>query len=115
ELLHDVDHPWSFEPKFTSAKDWEKRADEVRRQIMVAEGLWPMPAKTPLNAEIHGRIERDGYTIEKVFFASMPGHYVSGNLYRPTGKSGKLAAVLSPHGHWANGRMYENSDKNAKQ
>jgi dienelactone hydrolase len=115
ELLHDVDHPWSFESKFTSAKDWEKRAEEVRRQIMVAEGLWPMPAKTPLNAVIHGRIERDGYTIEKVFFASMPGHYVSGNLYRPTGKSGKLPAVLSPHGHWANGRMYENSDKNAKQ
>ena len=60
----------------------------------MAEGLWPMPEKTPLNAVIHGKIERDGYTIEKVFFASMPGHYVSGNLYRPTGKTGKLPAVL---------------------
>ena len=43
-----------------------------------------MPEKTPLTPVIHGKIERDGYTIEKVFFASAPGHYVSGNLYRPT-------------------------------
>ena len=49
-----------------------------------------MPEKTPLNAVIHGKIERDGYTVEKVFFASHPGHYVTGNLYRPTGKTGKL-------------------------
>ena len=76
--------------------------------VLVATGLWPMPEKTPLNPVIHGKIERDGYTVEKVFFASMPGHYVSGNLYRPTAKAdGKRPGVLCPHGHWANGRFYE--------
>jgi dienelactone hydrolase len=96
-------------------EEWEARRKEVREHILVANGLWPMPEKTSLNAVIHGKIDRDDYTIEKVFFASMPGHYVSGNLYRPKGKTGKLPGVLCPHGHWRNGRFYDAGDKEAQQ
>lgn len=35
----------------------------------------------------------------------MPGYWLGGNLYRPLGKSGKLPAVATPHGHWAYGRL----------
>ncbi len=90
---------------------WEARRQAVREQVLVANGLWPLPDKTPLHPVIHGKIDRDDYTIEKVFFASYPGHYVSGNLYRPKGKTGKLPGVLCPHGHWANGRFFEANDK----
>ena len=45
---------------------WEARAREVRRRTLVASGLWPMPKKKPLEAVIHGRVERDGFTVEKV-------------------------------------------------
>src|SRR6266545_232937 len=92
---------------------WEVRRKQVREQLLVANGLWPLPEKTPLNAVAHGKIERDGYTIEKVYFASMPGHYVCGNLYRPAPAAdpakpvGKRPAVLCPHGHWPNGRFLE--------
>jgi dienelactone hydrolase len=88
-------------------EEWLKRRQIVREQMLVATGLWPLPEKTPLKPVIHGKIDRDEYTIEKVFFASYPGHYVSGNLYRPKGKAGKLPGVLCPHGHWANGRFFE--------
>src|SRR5438552_19146511 len=95
-----------FDMKVPATKEeWEKRRQELREQVLVSQGLWPMPEKTPLNPVVHGKIERDDYTIEKVFFASLPGHYVSGNLYVPKGKSGKLPVVLCPHGHWANGRL----------
>src|ERR1041385_4242988 len=40
----------------------------------------------------------------------MPGFFVSGSLYRPKGKTGKLPAVLNPHGHWADGRFYDNKN-----
>src|SRR5215469_13568038 len=90
---------------------WQTRGKAIREQILVATGLWPLPVKTPLHPVVHGKIDREDYTIEKVFFASYPGHYVSGNLYRPKGKSGKLPGVLCPHGHWANGRFYEANDK----
>ena len=86
---------------------WSQRARELRRRLQVAVGLWPMPTKTPANAVMHGRVDRKQYTVEKVCFESFPGHYVTGNLYRPKGRQGKLPAVLCPHGHWPNGRFYD--------
>ena len=95
-------------------EEWAARRTAVREQLLVANGLWPMPEKTPLNPTVHGKIERDGYTIEKVFFASTPGHYVCGNLYRPAGKrEAKSPAVLFAHGHWANGRLHVATDSAA--
>src|SRR5262245_59013217 len=88
-----------------SLEAWRERREELRNQLRVATGLWPMPPRPRPQAVIHGKVERDGYAIEKVFFPSFPGHYVSGNLYRPTGRTGKLAGVLCPHGHWRDGRF----------
>ena len=82
---YDLDHPFTFTPDFKTREQWLARRDALRKQVLVALGLWPMPARTPLAPVIHGRIDRDGYTVEKVFFASVPGHYVTGNLYRPVG------------------------------
>ena len=115
QVAHDVDHPVQFHPQFKDRSEWERRASRLREQVLVAEGLWPLPPRTPLNAVIHGKIDRDDYTIEKVYFASYPGHYVSGNLYRPKNRTGKLPAVLCPHGHWPNGRFFERTDDEAKQ
>ena len=95
---------------FTPAKtqhEWNKRAVNLRRRMLVSFGLWPMPTRTPLNAVVHGRIDRGDYTVEKAYFESFPGFYVCGNLYRPKGKNGKLPAVLCPHGHWSNGRFHD--------
>ncbi len=103
-----------FQPP-KSREAWEKRREELRRQLLVALGLWPLPEKAPLNSVIHGRIDRDDYTVEKVFFASLPGHYVSGNLYRPKNVSGKRPGVLCPHGHWANGRFFDAGEAAARK
>ena len=113
EPLKDLDGYFPFTPA-KSKEEWEPRAEHVRRQILVANGLWPTPTKTPLNPQIHGLIDMGDYTVEKAFFESLPGFYVTGNLYRPKGRSvpeegGKAPGVLCPHGHWPNGRFYDNS------
>jgi dienelactone hydrolase len=94
---------------------WEARRKQLREQLLVANGLWPMPEKTPLNPVVHGKIDRDGYTIEKVFFTSTPGHTVCGNLYRPKlpGGAPLLPGVLFAHGHWAGGRFHDDGEKAA--
>lgn len=100
-------HPWT--PPDTK-EAWEARRAILKEQLLVSQGLWPMPEKAPLNAVIHGKIERDGYTVEKVFFVSHPGHYVTGNLYRPISKKQttvpvRWPAVLYTHGHWQDARL----------
>ena len=102
--VKDLDGYFPFQPA-ASPEAWQARAQQVRRELAVALGLWPMPEKTPLNAVIHGKIEQPDYTVEKVYFESLPGFFVTGNLYRPKGRSGKLPGVLSPHGHWKDGRF----------
>jgi dienelactone hydrolase len=101
----------------TSKDAWEKRAEEVRRQVLIAEGLWPMPTKTPLNAVIHGKIEKPEYSVEKVYFESAPGFFVTGNLYRPAKMpaGGKVPAVMFAHGHWANARLSEETPAKLRQ
>ncbi len=103
----NLDTPRVF-PHYATLADWEKRRTEIRRQILVSCGLYPMPAKTPLKPHVFGKVERDGYTIEKVAIQTYPGFYLCGNLYRPHGASNTTAVhpgVLIAHGHWANGRM----------
>lgn len=90
-----------------TAREWHDRAKAVREQIWVTNGLWPQFPKTDLHPRVEGKVARDGYTIEKVVLETFPGYYMSGNLYRPIGKSGKLPGILSPHGHYPEGRVNE--------
>jgi len=105
---------FSFIPARTP-EEWEQRKEYVRRMLRVTLGLWPMPTKSPLNPVIHGTIDRSDYTVEKVYFESIPGFYVTGNLYRPKGKAGKRPGVLSPHGHFPGGRFLNAELKAVRQ
>ncbi len=104
--LRELNGHFPFTPS-PSQEAWQARADALRRQVRVALGLWPWPTRTPLNAVVHGPVAREGYTVERVFFESVPGHFVTGSLYRPTGGSARRPAVLSPHGHWPGGRFQD--------
>jgi hypothetical protein len=109
---NDAYHPWSV-PANKAA--WELTRDRLRTQLLTSVGLWPMPPKAPLKPVIHSPMDRGDYTIEKVYFESFPGHYVSGNLYRPKGVEGKRVGILYPHGHWLNGRFYDATEADRKK
>jgi dienelactone hydrolase len=98
-------------PRDMTLAEWNVRAAWLREHVLASAGLLPMPVKAPLNAQIFDTITRADYTVSKVYFESLPGFFVTGNLYRPIGK-GPFPAVLSPHGHWAYGRL-ENTHLNS--
>jgi len=117
EPLKDLNGFFPFEVPDT-LEAWEKRSDLLRRRVLVANGLFPLPERTPLNAVVHGKVQRDGYTVEKVYFESVPGFHVTGLLFRPSGENatssdGKYPAVLSPHGH--GGRLYDLGEDGIKK
>ena len=91
-------------PHFDSKEAWGEFAERLRRRILLSSALYPMPERTPLNANVFDRINRDDYSVEKVSLEARPGFLVTGNLYRPTG-TGPFPGVVCPHGHWANGRL----------
>ncbi|MDB5348865.1 MAG: Acetyl xylan esterase [Planctomycetota bacterium] len=84
---------------------WRDRARDLREQLQVTLGLSPMPPRTPLNPKVFGKVDRNGYTIEKVTLETLPGMYLAGNLYRPVGNCRRIPAILCPHGHWEDGRV----------
>lgn len=85
-----------------SLQDWEQHADSMRNQIRRGMELERFPQKGPLNPRYRNKKVLDGYSVEAVAFESLPGFFVTGNLYRPSGVSAKksLAVILCPHGHW---------------
>ena len=84
---------------------WEKRAALVREKILQGSRLNGVKINMPLNAVVHSKKVFEGYSVENVFFESVPGFYVTGNLYKPSKQYASYAALLCPHGHWDNARL----------
>lgn len=113
--LKDLNGYFPFKPPL-SGEDWEARSKKMRHRLKVAVGLYPEPDRTPLNAVIHGRVEGDGFSVEKVYLESIPGFYLTGSLYRPSGGGAtKRPGVLCPHGHWKEGRFHDAGEANIKK
>jgi dienelactone hydrolase len=83
---------------------WQEKRDRLKSEYFEMLGLSPMPEKTPLDAKITGTIENGPIAIDKLYFQSRPGLYVTGNLYRPKGNDKKLPAILYVCGHSNKGR-----------
>jgi dienelactone hydrolase len=84
---------------YPSREEWKAARPELRRELLEMLGLWPMPARTDLKAKVTGKVERPKFTVEKVVFQSMPGLYVTANLYIPKPAPAKAPTVLYVCGH----------------
>jgi dienelactone hydrolase len=95
----------AFSKTWHTRAEWEARAKNIRECILREAHLTPLPARCPLKPITWGKQVRNGYTVENVAFESLPGFFVTGNLYRPLAEKGPLPAVLCPHGHSKLGRL----------
>ena len=82
--------------------DAEKRKKVVREKIMAMMGGLP-DYNGPLNARVTGSIQADGFVIEKIIYESLPGYFVTADLYRPA-QPGRYPAVLLQSGHTQEGK-----------
>lgn len=84
--------------RITGVPAFEARRERLRMYFDRLIGGMPSE-RTPLNAQCTGVLQREGYEIRKLVYASLPGIYVTANLYVPAGGEGPYPAVLFACGH----------------
>ena len=80
-------------------EDWQTARVTFRKQLHEMLGLDPFPKKTDLKATVTGKIDHPDFTVENIHYQSMPGFYVTGNLYVPKKLKGPAPAILYVCGH----------------
>ena len=81
-------------------KHWKYRRKELRKGVLTAMNLHPLPPRTPLKAIYRNERHYDAYTVCNVAIETIPGFFLCGNLYRPLTHRKKYPAILCPHGHF---------------
>ncbi|MBY5958875.1 acetylxylan esterase [Membranicola marinus] len=84
-----------------SKQAWLDRQQYVKSTL--AEIVGPFPEKTPLNPVITDTLYQDGMRIEKLYYESRPGYYVTAMFCRPEKTTDPLPAILFCSGHASEG------------
>ena len=111
-LQYQLDEAWRQDE--AQQKVWESvqtEADLQRLQTQLRANLIEMigglpDRKTDPHARITGKIQMEGFSIEKLIFESLPGVFVTALVYSPDDHSTKHPAVLVPAGHATNGKIH---------
>lgn len=86
-------------------QEWTVTRNTLRARLLDAWGGFP-EVPCALEPQKLGELKRDGYTIEKVVFQTMPGVLMTANAYVPgAARAKKYPAVLCVHGHWAGAKQ----------
>lgn len=87
--------------------EWERRARQAREQILEGLQLDKLLVRRPVPKVRIGAVHvMDGYRVTNIAIQGDPDFWITGNLYEPTGQKGPFAAILCPHGHWADWSDY---------
>ena len=91
----------SFLAEVESKDDWNRMKESYREQLGEMLGLSPDRPRADLKATVTGKLQGDGFIVEKLHYQSSPGLYVTGNLYLPADrkKDEKFPAILYVCGH----------------
>jgi dienelactone hydrolase len=79
--------------------DWNAKKAGYRHQLFEMLSLSPLPARSDLKPVVTGRIEHELFNVENLHFQSMPGLYVTANLYLPKKLTKPAPAILYVCGH----------------
>src|SRR5579863_5450937 len=94
--------------KIQTRADAEKRRTEVRKKILDLIGGLP-EREGPVSVKQFGTLTADGFRVEKLAYESLPGFWVTANVYVPATGTGPFPAVLLAPGHEATGKQSQYS------
>lgn len=111
-LQYQLDQAWRQDEEqqriwqsIRTEEDLRRLQEQMRASLLQMIGGLP-ERKTDLHPRITGKIQMEGFSIEKLIFESLPGIYVTALVYVPDDHSRKHPAVLVPAGHATNGKIH---------
>ena len=99
--LSQLEHRKAEIRKIEGKQGWIKRQEQVREKLKHL--LIPPFDKSPLNPVVTGKLQRDEFTVEKIYFEALPGYFVTAALFIPNHLDGPLPAILYCSGHTDSG------------
>jgi cephalosporin-C deacetylase-like acetyl esterase len=81
----------------------ERRKSETREKILRLIGRLPEHTGSVAVKEF-GSLSADGFRVEKIAYESLPGFWVTADLYRPAAGDGPFPAIVLAPGHGAAGK-----------
>jgi dienelactone hydrolase len=76
---------------------------QQERRAFFLERIGGLPERTPLNPQIMGQLQGQGYRLQKIVLETRPAFHLTGNLYLPETPA-PWPAVLVPCGHSHDGK-----------
>ena len=89
---------------FKTKAEAEQRQSVVRETILRLIGDLPHPAG-PVPVKTFGNVPFDGFHVEKIAFESLPGFFVTADVYVPDSGEPPFPAVLVTPGHGPTGKL----------
>jgi cephalosporin-C deacetylase-like acetyl esterase len=86
----------------------QRRQQEVRKKIIELIGGLP-EFHGPVKVKEFGNVPGDGFRVEKIAYESLPGYFVTADLYVPTTGTGPFPALIVTPGHGPAGKIGEAS------
>ena len=80
----------------TTKADWTNYQNELKSKFGASLAKFQ---KTPLNAKVTGKLERENFNVEKIIFESHPGFYVTAAMLIPKNLPKPAPAVIYCSGH----------------
>lgn len=96
---------------YDSKEDWEVRKDKIRscmESALLLDKAPEMPQGRPL---LTPQRKYSGYSVENIALEIIPGVYTTGSIYKPYPLNEKNPIILSPNGHFGEGRYRDSQQK----
>ncbi len=84
---------------------WKREKNRLRACMI--DALGGMFARSPLNPRIVGEEDFGDFRLQRLIFESVPGLWVTANVYLPARIAGRAPAILVPCGHAQDGKAAE--------
>lgn len=92
---------------YHNIEEWEVRREDLKACMITSLGLDKAPERPKSKPILTKKRTYKDYSVENIGLEILPGVYVTGSIYKPFPLNKKAAVILTPNGHFGNGRYRE--------